>query len=147
MVNISKRPIDEKKLFKIYQLFFKIINKADDKEEFFQLIQDIFSPSEQIMIAKRIGIIYLLIKNVHKPAIAKYLKVSMATIDKYYYLYYKKKTTLISTIESFLEDEKINQFFENLLADIFTHTGYYPDQQLKWQRERRKIEQKMIDIS
>lgn len=147
MVNISKRLVDEKKLFKIYQLFYKVIDQATNKEEFFQLIQDIFSQSEQIMIAKRIGIIYLLIKNVHKTTISKYLKVSMATVDKYYFLYYKKKTALILIIESFLKSEKIGHFFEDLFADIFTHVGYYPDQQLKWHHEKRKEERKMIDVS
>jgi len=148
MVNISKRPIDEKKLFKIYQLFFRVIDQANDKEEFFQLIQDIFSPSEQIMIAKRIGIIYLLIKNIDKPTIANYLKVSIATIDKYYYLYYKKKTNLISIIESFLQDEKINHFFEDLFADVFIHPGIYiGHHKLNWEHKKRQEERKMIDIS
>ncbi|MCR4276928.1 MAG: Trp family transcriptional regulator [Candidatus Roizmanbacteria bacterium] len=147
MVNISKRPVDEKKLFKIYQLFFKVIDQADNKEEFFQLIQDIFSPSEQIMIAKRIGVIYLLIKNVNKLAITKYLKVSMATVDKYYFLYYKKKTNLILIIESFLEDEKINHFFEDLFADIFIHPGIYiGHHQLNWEHKKRQKERLMIDV-
>ena len=146
MVNISKRLVDEKELFKIYQLFFEVINQADNKEEFFQLIQDILSPSEQIMIAKRIGVIYLLIKNVNKLAITKYLKVSMATVDKYCLLYYKKKTKLILTIESFLENEKIGHFFEDIFSEVFTHVGYFPDQQLKKQHEKRKEERKMIDV-
>lgn len=146
MVNISKRVIDEQKLFKVYQLFFKIIKQANDQKEFFQLIQDILSPSEQIMIAKRIGVIYLLIKNIDKPTITKYLKVSMATVDKYYFLYYKKKTKLILIIESFLTNEKIGHFFEDLFADLFTHVGYYHDKQLEWQREKRKEERKMIDV-
>jgi len=147
MVNISKRLIDEKKLFKVYELFFKVINKANDKEEFFQLIQDVLSPSEQIMIAKRIGVIYLLIKNVDKPAITKYLKVSMATVDKYYFLYYKKKTKLILIIETFLKNEKIGHFIEDIFSDIFIHPGIYiGHHQLKWEHIKRKEARKMIDI-
>ena len=148
MVNISKRLVDEKELFKIYQLFFKVINQASNKDEFFQLIQDILSPSEQIMISKRIGVIYLLIKNVDKPTITKYLKVSMATVDKYYFLYYKKKTKLILTIESFLENEKIGHFFEDLFADIFIHPGIYiGHHKLNWEHKKRQEERKMIDTS
>jgi Trp operon repressor len=148
MVNISKRPVDEKKLFKIYQLFYKIIDQADNKDEFFQLIQEILSPTEQIMIAKRIGVIYLLIKNINKSAITTYLKVSMATVDKYYFLYYKKKTKLILIIESFLNDERISNFFEDLFADIFIKPGVYiGHHQLNWEHKKRQEERKMIDIS
>ncbi len=146
MVNISKRPVDEEKLFKLYQLFFEVVNNAGDKDEFMELIQDILTPVEQIMIAKRIAIIYLLIKNVEQVEIAQHIKVSRATVGKFNLLFYKKKTRLITVIESFLKSEKISHFFENLFADLFTHVGYYHDRDLEWQREKRKKEQKMIDV-
>lgn len=147
MVNISKRPVDEKNLLKIYQLFYKVIDQLDNQEDFFQLIQEILSPSEQIMIAKRIGVIYLLIKNVSKPAITEYLKVSMATVDKYYFLYYKKRTNLILIIESFLASEKISNFFEDLFADIFISPGVYiGHHKLSYEHKKRQKERKMIDV-
>lgn len=146
MTNISKRPVDEKKLFKLYELFFEVINNAEDKDEFMELIRDILTPIEQIMIAKRIAIIYLLVKNVDQTVIVNHIKVSRSTVSRFKLLFYNKKTKLIIVIESFLRNEKVSHFFEDLFADIFTHVGYYPDQQLKWQHEKRKEERKMIDV-
>jgi Trp operon repressor len=146
MTNISKRPIDAKKLFKLYELFFEVVNNAGDKDEFMEIIKDILTPIEQIMIAKRIAIIYLLIKNVDQTTIVDYIKVSRSTVSRFKLLFYNKKTKLITIIESFLKNEKISHFFEDLFADIFTHVGYYPDQELKWQHEKRKEERKMIDV-
>lgn len=146
MTNISKRPVDEKKLFKLYGLFFEVINNAEDKDEFMELIRDILTPIEQIMIAKRIAIIYLLVKNVDQVVIADHIKVSRSTVSRFKLLFHNKKTKLIIIIESFLRNEKISHFFEDLFADIFTRVGYYPDQQLKWQHEKRKEERKMIDV-
>lgn len=146
MVNISKRPVDEEKLFKLYQLFFEVVSNASDKEEFMELIKDILTPIEQIMVAKRIAIIYLLIKQVEQVDIADYIKVSRATVGRYSLLFYKKKTRTVKIIESFLSNEKIGHFFEDIFAELFTHVGYYRDQQLVWQREKRKEERKMINV-
>ncbi|PIP63641.1 hypothetical protein COW97_01460 [Candidatus Roizmanbacteria bacterium CG22_combo_CG10-13_8_21_14_all_34_12] len=147
MVNISKRPVDEEKLCKLYQLFFEVVNNTEDKDEFMELIQDILTPVEQIMIAKRIAIIYLLTKHVEQVVIADNIKVSRATVGKFNLLFYKKKTRLIKIIESFLNNEKIGHFFEDLFADIFIHPGIYiGHHKLKWEHEKRKEERKMIDV-
>lgn len=147
MTNISKRPIDEKKLFKIYQLFFEVINNAEDKDEFFELIQDILTPVEQIMIAKRIAIIYLLTKKIEQVDIAEHIKVSRATVGRFNLLFYMKNTKLIKIIESFINNEKIGHFLEDLFADIIIHPGIYiGHHKLKWEHEKRKEERKMIDV-
>jgi len=147
MVNISKRPVDEKKLFKLYQLLFEVINNVEDKDEFFELIKDVLTPVEQIMIAKRIAIIYLLTKHVEQVAIAEYIKVSRATVSKFNLLFYEKKTRLIKIIESFLKNEKIGHFFEDLFADIFIQPGLKIGHwQSYWDHKRRQEERKMVDV-
>lgn len=147
MVNISKRPVDEKKLFKLYQLFFEVINNVGDKDEFLELIQDILTPVEQIMIAKRIAIIYLLTKHVEQVVIAEHIKVSRATVGKFNLLFYKKKTRLIKIIETFLKNKKIGHFFEDLFADVFIHPGIYiGHHKLNWEHKKSQEERKMIDV-
>ena len=147
MVNISKRPVDEKKLFKLYQLLFEVINNVDNKDDFFELIKDILTPVEQIMIAKRVAIIYLLIKHVEQVVIAEHIKVSRATVAKFNLLFYEKKTRLIKIIESFLKNEKIGHFFEDLFADIFIQPGLKIGHwQSYWDHKRRQNERKMIDV-
>lgn len=147
MVNISKRPVDKNKLLKLYRLFFEVIDKAEDQEEFLELIQDVLSPVEQIMIAKRIAIIYLLMKQVNQISIGEYIKVSQATVSKFNLLFFEKKTRLIKIIQSITKKEKIGHFLEDLFADLFIQPGIKIGHwQSYWDHKKRQRERKMIDI-
>lgn len=146
MVNLSKVQVDEKKLIKLYQLMFEILNKADDKDDFFEIIKDILSPPEQLMIAKRIAIIYLLLKGVDHTTIAKYLRSSRATVAKFSLLFYDKESKIIGVIGELLNQEKISHFFEDLFADIFIKPGLKIGHwQMHWDHKRRQRERSMID--
>jgi|SRR3989344_4958820 len=146
MVNLTKKYVDEKKLIKINQLMFEILNKADDKDDFFEVIKDILSPPEQLMVAKRIAIIYLLLKGVDHSTIAKYLKSSRATVAKFSLLFYDKETKLIGIIGELLNKETISHFFEDLFADIFIQPGLKIGHwQSYWDHKRRQKERTMID--
>ncbi|KKP61562.1 MAG: hypothetical protein US48_C0011G0005 [Candidatus Levybacteria bacterium GW2011_GWA2_37_36] len=146
MVNLSKTQIDDKKLVKVYQLMFEILNKADDKDDFLGIIKDILSPPEQLMVAKRIAIVYLLLKGVDHTTIAKYLKSSRATVAKFSLLFYDKESRLIGVIGELLNQEKISNFFEDLFADIFIKPGLKIGHwQMHWNHKRRQKERTMID--
>lgn len=145
MVNLSKIQVDDKKLVKVYQLMFEILNKTNDKDDFLGIIKDILSPPEQLMVAKRIAIVYLLLKGVDHTTIAKYLKNSRATVAKFSLLFYEKESKLIGIIEDLLSEESINHFFEDLFADIFIQPGLKIGHwQMKWDHKRRQTERKMI---
>ncbi|VVA44505.1 conserved hypothetical protein [Candidatus Roizmanbacteria bacterium] len=146
MVNLTKKYVDEKKLIKINQLMFEILNKADDKDDFLEIVKDILSPPEQLMVAKRIAIIYLLLKGVDHSTIARYLKSSRATVAKFSLLFYDKETKLIEIIGDLLNNENINHFFEDLFADIFISSGLKIGHwQMHWDHKRRQKERTMID--
>ncbi|EKE14011.1 MAG: hypothetical protein ACD_12C00715G0001 [uncultured bacterium] len=146
MVNLSKIQIDDKKLVKVYQLMFEILNEADDKDDFLGIIKDILSPPEQLMVAKRIAIIYLLLKGVDHTTIAKYLKSSRATVAKFSLLFYDKESKLIGIIGALLNQEKISNFFEDLFADIFISPGLKIGHwQMHWDHKRRQREREMVD--
>lgn len=146
MVNLSKIPVDQNKLSKLYHLLFEIVNTVGDKDDFLGLIKDILSPSEQLMIAKRIAIIYLLMKGVDQSAIAEYLKTSRATVAKFSLLFYDKETQLIAIISELLSKEKISHFLEDLFADLFIRPGIKIGHwQMYWDHKRKQTERKMID--
>lgn len=146
MVNLSKIQIDDKKLVKVYQLMFEILNESDNKDDFLGIIKDILSPPEQLMVAKRIAIIYLLLKGVDHTTIAKYLKSSRATVAKFSLLFYDKETKLIGIIGELLNKEDISHFFEDLFEDIFIKPGLKIGHwQMHWDHKRRQTEREMID--
>lgn len=147
MVNLSRKPVDKNKLMKLYQLLFEITNSASDKDEFIDLIKDILSPSEQIMIAKRIAIIYLLIKGLEQVVIAEYLSVSRATVSKFCLLFSEKESRIIQIIGSILGKETISHFFEDFFADLLIQPGIKIGHwKSYWQHKRRQQERKMIDV-
>ena len=53
MVNLTKKYVDEKKLIKINQLMFEILNKADDKDDFFEVIKRLIFGGERLLARKR----------------------------------------------------------------------------------------------
>jgi uncharacterized protein YerC len=82
-MRISRRRLSKKVLIKIYQLFFKVISRFDDQKGFYEILDDIFYPTEKIMIAKRVAIIYLILKNIPQDRIAEVLKVSTGTVSRF----------------------------------------------------------------
>lgn len=147
MVHLSKKGSTDKELLKLYGLFFEILNKADDKDDFFELIKDILSPLEQIMVAKRIAIIYLLTKNVQQIDIAEYLKTSRATVAKFSLLFYEKEAKIIRILKEIVSREKIHNFLEDLFADLFIQPGFkIGHYKMAWEHKKRQAERKMIDV-
>lgn len=148
MVRLSRKPVDKEKLEKVYKLFYEILKKAKNEKEFLQFTKDLLSPTEQLMIAKRIAIIYLILKDVETESICDYLKVSRATVAKFRWLTEaKKKSQLPKVINSLLKKEKIAHFFEDLFANLFLQPGIKIGHRKQYiQHKIRQQERKMIDI-
>lgn len=144
MTRISKRKIPDKYLIKIYQLFFEVIARPSSKDNFLLLLDDIFSPTEKIMLAKRIGIIYLIIKKVDQRTIADILKVSTSTVSKFALIFNEKQSQLISLINTMLNKEKILNFMDDLLSDFFIQPGFKIGHYQSYLDHKRRQEERKI---
>ncbi|PJC82515.1 hypothetical protein CO006_03215, partial [Candidatus Roizmanbacteria bacterium CG_4_8_14_3_um_filter_35_14] len=114
MPMISRNKVDDEVLEKLFSLFFEVVGKRENKEEFQRLINDVFSSTERIMVAKRIAIIYLLTKNIDYRIICEVLKVSASTVFKFRLLTEESKG-IVPILKKILRGEKISQFFEEIL--------------------------------
>ena len=145
MARISKKLIDEKILIKIYRLFYEVFSRYESQEDFLLILEDILSPTEKIMIAKRIGIIYLLIKKVDYRDISAVLKVSSATVVFYATTFYKRNSRVVNLINNMLKKEKALNFLDDLFADLMIHPGVYSGHwQMHWDHKRKQEEQKIL---
>lgn len=143
MVNISHRQLPEEILNKTFNLFFKIFSKCSSKETFFVLLNDFFTPKEKILLAKRITIIYLLMKGIEQNNIADLLKVSTSTVAKYALIFHDKESKILKELKLIIKREKLFSFMNDLLADFLIQPGvkighwklYHGDQK---RREREK---------
>jgi len=113
MTRISQYPINNNLLTKLFDLFFEVVGKKNNSEEFKNTITDLLSPTERIMIAKRIAIIYLLLKKVNYITIADVLKVSSSTIGKFQ-LIIENSVGIVPTFKKLLRNERISQFLEEI---------------------------------
>ncbi len=145
MARISKKPISEKILIKIYRLFYEVFSRYESQEDFLLILEDILSPTEKIMIAKRIGIIYLLIKKADYRDISEVLKVSSATVVFYAATFYKRNSRVVNLINNMLKKEKVLNFLDDLFADLMIHPGVYKGHwQMHWDHKRKQVERKTL---
>jgi Trp operon repressor len=145
MVRISKKPVDEKLLTKIYKLFYEVFNRYDGQEDFLSIIDDILSPTEKIMLAKRLAIIYLLIKKVDYRDITDTLKVSSATVTFYSTTFYKKDSRVVNIIKMMLKKEKVLNFLDDFFADIMIHPGIHIGHwQMYWDHKRKQENRRIL---
>lgn len=117
-MRLSRFKLSEEKLEKLFTLFFEIVGKNKNKEEFRKIITDVLSPPERIMVAKRIAIMYLLIKKIDYYSICQVLKVSGATVAKFSLLM-ERSEGIVPVFNKILRNEKVVDFFEDLFNTFF----------------------------
>lgn len=118
MPQVSRRYLPEEKLKKIFDLFFNLIVSLGDRNETEAVLAEFLTPTEKVMIAKRIACFYLIHKKVPGTQIADALKLSLSTVTHHTYVYENAKQ-----IREFLSrkstEEKIKNFFEDLWVEFF----------------------------
>ncbi len=82
MSQVSRRHLDAVIEKRIYEIFVEIIRDLQTTTEVQSLLKDFFTPTERIMLPKRLCIAFLLLKSYDYRTIASYLKVSFTTVNK-----------------------------------------------------------------
>lgn len=140
MVRITPYNVKPEAYKKVFDIFYEVVSNNKDKEEFNQIFLELLSPAERIMIAKRIAIIYLLMKNIDYQIICKVIKVSSATVSKYRLLMEDSKG-IVPALKSLVMIEKVTLVFEEFFNEIF-HPGLYGiSWSAAWQ-SKRELERK-----
>lgn len=145
MARISQYLLDEEKLKKLFNLFFEVVGKRDDQEEFNKVIADLLSPIERIMIAKRIAIIYLLLKKINQQNICQVLKVSSSTVAKFSLLM-EKSIGIVPTFKSLIRNEKLKEFLEDIVDSFFEPGIPGVNWTAAWERKIEKEKKKTYGI-
>lgn len=82
MTQISRRHLDSNTQKRIYEIFIDVITEVQSSSDVQALLEDFFTPTERVMLPKRLCIAYLLMKKYDHRSIASYLKVSFTTINR-----------------------------------------------------------------
>ena len=141
MTRISKFPVQDNVLKKLFDLLFEVLGNQEDQEEFSKVIYDLLSPTERIMVVKRVAIVYLLMKKIDYYNISDVLKVTPNTIAKFQAIR-KKSKGIVKSLKHIVRNEKIANFFEKLFLEIYRPGVYGVNWKSAWKHkidyERRK---------
>lgn len=147
MGQVSKYPIRKEVADRIFEIFIKVLIHVKNKEEAEQLVSDLMTPTERIMLAKRLAIAFLLEKGYHYGTIKDLIKVSSPTVAtvslvrQYGSKGYKKLIDKISreeTISKFLRDAAIKMVSLPAKSSKGGEAWRYLKQELE--KEKRKRE-------
>lgn len=135
MVQISKRPVNEYILEKIFELLFSVMGNKNNKKEFFELTDDLFSTTEKIMIGKRIAIIYLYLQGFDARSISRIIKTSTATVAKFARSKDNKKGA-VPILKKILLKEQISGALDDFINEIYKPGVYGVNWKSAWNRRR-----------
>jgi len=141
MTRISRYPVKEEVLEKLFELFFKTVGNKENSKDFYEVINDLLSPTERVMIAKRIAIIFLLIKNIEFQNICQVLKVSSSTVSKFSLLK-EKESPIIKNLQGFIIKDEFYDFFLDFLNTLFPPGKYGVNWKNAWERKKESQRRK-----
>jgi len=142
MAQISKRNIDQKKLTRIYNLFFDLLLSISDKKEADEVLNGLLTSTEKTMISKRVACFYLLLKNVPFHEIEDTLKLSTSTIA-YFKHFLDRSLTIKNYLSNKLKNEKVKHLFKDIFVEIFhgslkKGSNWSEDKRIYYQHQRKR---------
>jgi len=106
MAKVRTHLVDKKERYAIVGEFFEIVSNLKNKEDVFGFFVGLLSPSETLMLARRIQIAEMLLEENSYEEIRKKLKVSFQTIAKVYQWLHGENETYKKQIGNQLERKK-----------------------------------------
>ena len=134
MVRISPYQLKPEAFKKVFNVFYEVLGNNRGKEEFNNILFDLLSPAERIMLAKRIAIIFLLMKNIDYKTISEVLKVSTTTVFKFRLLMENSKGIVLALRQVVMND-KVILAFKELFSDLFAPGVYGVNWKAAWERK------------
>jgi len=122
MPQVSKYPLGEDLEERVFEVFWKTIAELDDEDEVKKFFLDLLTPTEQIMLAKRLAIAILLPKDWNYRSISQSIKVSAATIGSVANWLKRGGEGYKMAIDRILKEERWQEIFEKFedkLKDFF----------------------------
>ena len=136
MTQLSKRFLQKEVEERILDLFWTSLSSASSKEQIALFLDDLLTPTEKIMLAKRLAVAFMLMKNYDYETINERLKVSDPTIwNVRTSLSYKGKGYKM-IIEKIMSKEKWEKFWQDL--DHFFTQIIPPRPGTDWKEVRKK---------
>lgn len=137
MSQVSKNQLNSKIYTRIFSLFPQFLSRMINRGKLNIFVDEFFSSTEKIVIAKRVAIAYLLVKGYTYDIICSKLKVSHGTVAKVSTLLHANDRSIISELESMAKEEVFIEFINAIGYQVET---LLPPKGRNWSKWRSQIE-------
>jgi len=138
MTMVSKYPLNQQVKERIFEIFLNTLAGLKTQNEVNNFLEQFLSPTEKVMLAKRLSIAVLLVKKYDIRSISKILKVSTKTVAGINIWIKHNKGGLYNTIQNMLEKEVNQKFWDDLFYQIGKSTISLTTG--NWSERRRNLE-------
>ncbi len=141
MTRISSRKLNPYIQEKVQEMFWHAIASTKNEAEAKDLIKDLLTTTEMVMLSKRVAVAYLLNKGVSFEEVGEIMKVSTTTVGAVA-LRIKNKEKGLSKFVFKLEKRRGKEKTIEEILDIFSHPLLFPG--LNWSRiQKERFKRKM----
>jgi uncharacterized protein YerC len=143
MTQVSRIPIRKEIENRMFEVFLESIAMVHTKEQVEKLVEDLLSPTEKIMLTKRLSIALLLLKQYDQRLISKLLHVGLETVSKVSRALRSGSGGYSMVVSSIMRQEKYQAFLtkiDDLLADLFPpyHRDWSSWRKKRWEEKIRR---------
>lgn len=136
MTQVSRYPLRKEMEERLFEVFWQVLADIKTSREAKVFFHDLLTPTERVMLVKRLGIALLLIKKYDYSQITDILKVSTGTIARIALWLKTEGSGYRKSVEKVIKREKHEEFWDKLeevVAQIIP-----PRRGSNWTEERRK---------
>ena len=138
MTQISRRILNKDLENRILELFIKTLAELKNPDDVENFIKDILSPTERIMLAKRLAIAILLSKNYTYENIDNILKVSSPTIMNVSYYLKNGEGGYQKIVDNILKTQKREELMDKIEELLLQLSGPKMYKSTAYERKRKK---------
>lgn len=140
MAQVSKHPLSPEVEKKLYQVFIDSIKNSRTSSDVVHFLNDLLSSTEKIMLAKRVGIAFLLLRGeLTYEEISRTAKVSYGTIAKIHAVLALQGTGYRKIISGMLKKKAIKNALSEFV-DILTPLPSKGSTWGKWKKMKLEME-------
>lgn len=139
MAQVSKYIIRKEVADRIFEVFMKSLVRVSSEKEAEEFIHSLLTPTERVMLAKRLAIAFLLEKGYDYRTIQKVLRVSAGTVAFVNFVREYESPGYKKILGKILRDEKVMRVFEELIIGM-ANISLYGKGSGAWRSLKTEIE-------
>ncbi len=143
MPQVSKYPIPKDIYKRIFDIFLKTLEGLKTKKNLEGFLNEFLTPTEQVMLAKRLAIAFLILKGYSYREISEILRVSISTVG-FVSLDLKEGTYYKKVIEKVLRNEEVEDFIESVGEKVATLFAAASSKSGSWRYLRDEIRKRRM---